>query len=80
MEAQKFFKAPTHDDAGLGDYGKMIELLSMLIDAGHQRAFELIRLHFEAVERVANALLTAGKLEYAAAPDVLGHVSQTRRG
>ena len=71
LEAQKIFEAPTHDDAGLGDYGKMFELLddyeeedrSRLIAAGHQRACELIRLHSQKVERLASALLATGKIE-----------------
>jgi hypothetical protein len=80
MEAQKIFNAPRHDHAGLGDYGKMFELLGDLedaerrafIEAGHQRACELVRLHSEAVERVAHALLAQGKIENAAACELLG--------
>jgi ATP-dependent Zn protease len=79
IEAQKIFEAPTHDDAGLGDYGKMFELLDdfddaerrTFIEAGHQRACELVRLHPHAVERVARALLAEGKIERAAARELL---------
>ena len=71
LEAQKIFETPTHDDAGLADYGKMFELLddheeeerSRLIAAGHQRACELIRLHSQKVERLARVLLTTVKIE-----------------
>src|SRR6266404_2335109 len=61
MEAQEVFEAPTHDLAGFDDIGRMLELLydygetdqQALIEAGHRRACELIRLHSGTVERVA---------------------------
>jgi len=83
MEAQKMFEAPTHDIAGVGDYGLMFNLLDeydeterrMFIEAGHQRACELIRLHTNAVGRVARALLADGKIENAAVRELLGQPS-----
>jgi ATP-dependent Zn protease len=83
MEAQKMFEAPTHDVAGVGDYGLMFNLLDeydeterrMFIEAGHQRACELIRLHSSAVGRVARALLADGKIEDAAVRELLGQPS-----
>ena len=70
MEAQKLFKAPTHDGAGWGDFGKMIELLKdkaeeesfLLRQAGHQRAHELLTQHLEIVHKVATAAIAARKL------------------
>jgi hypothetical protein len=71
MEAQEAFETPTHDLAGCDDVGRMLELLydyeeaeqREFIEAGHQRAHELIRLHSNTVVRVAQALLATGKVE-----------------
>jgi ATP-dependent Zn protease len=71
VEAQKLFDAPTHDGAGWGDYGKMVELLdgfddeasSTFRNAGHQRAYELLLLHEDKVERVVEALIPNHKIE-----------------
>ncbi|OKO83746.1 hypothetical protein [Bradyrhizobium sp. NAS96.2] len=65
LEAQNIFDAPTHEGAGWGDYGKMVELLEDLEDAeqtkmvhqGHARAFELVSAHRVKVERLAMALM-----------------------
>jgi len=65
LEAQKLYSAPTHEGAGWGDYGKMIELLEDLEDEesrkvryeGHQRAYDLLVQHADKVERLAKELL-----------------------
>jgi ATP-dependent Zn protease len=70
LEAQRLFEAPTHEGAGWGDYGKMIELLEDLEDEesrqirydGHQRAHDLLVQHADKVERLANTLLEKRRL------------------
>ncbi|WP_316179171.1 MULTISPECIES: hypothetical protein [unclassified Bradyrhizobium] len=70
MEAQKMFDAPTHEGAGWGDYGKMVELLEDLVDdeqsammhKGHARAFELVLQHRAKVERLAIAVFERKRL------------------
>ncbi|MGC2778067.1 MAG: hypothetical protein WA418_20765 [Bradyrhizobium sp.] len=71
LEAQKLFDAPTHEGAGWGDYGMMVELLDNLeeeeqmkmVHQGHERAFELIYTHRATVERLAMALIQNNLLE-----------------
>jgi len=71
IEAQELFDAPTHEGAGWGDYGKMVELLGdfeeeeqvKLMHQGHGRASELVSTHRAMVERLATALLDKKRLE-----------------
>jgi hypothetical protein len=71
LEAQKLFDAPTHEGAGWGDYGMMVELLENLeedeqlrmMHQGHERAFDLVSLHRAKVERLAMALIEKKRLE-----------------
>lgn len=79
LEAQKLFRAPTHPGAGWGDYGKMIELLDgfddaasfALREAGHQKAYELLKLHADRVEEIASALIVHRKIEHDVVRDLL---------
>jgi hypothetical protein len=79
LEAQKVFEAPTHDLAGLGDYGKMYELLcdldeaasSKLREEGHRRAYALLKLHIDKVERIVSALMVYLKIEHGAVSELL---------
>lgn len=71
LEAQELFEAPTHEGAGWGDYGKMVELLGDLeeedqlrmMHQGHARASDLVSMHRAMVERLATALLDKKRLE-----------------
>jgi hypothetical protein len=45
------------------------------VDAGHQRACELITLHSDKVERAARASLPTCKIELEAVAELLGHTS-----
>jgi ATP-dependent Zn protease len=79
LEAQRLFEAPTHDLAGWGDYGKMVELLygldeaasSTLRDEGHKRAYELLKLHTDKVRRIVSVLMALGKIEHRAVIELL---------
>jgi ATP-dependent Zn protease len=79
LEAQKFFEAPTHDLAALGDYGKMATLLEdfdeaasfAIRNAGHQRACELLKLHSDKVERTVQALMAHLRIENDAVCELL---------
>lgn len=59
------FGAPTHDGAGWGDYGQMVELLEDVDDdtsrvlrhAGHKKAREFLTTQTDKVLRIAKALL-----------------------
>ena len=70
LEAQEMFDAPTHEGAGWGDYGRMVELLTDLnedeqvtmLHKGHQRAFDLIEANRAKVERLAMALFEKKRL------------------
>ena len=70
LEAQKLFDAPTHEGAGWGDYGKMVELLGDLeeqeqlrmVRRGHGRASALLSAHSAKVERLALALFDKKRL------------------
>lgn len=70
LEAQELFDAPTHEGAGWGDYGKMVELLGHLeeevqvrmMHQGHGRASELVSAHSAMVERLATALIEKKRL------------------
>jgi ATP-dependent Zn protease len=65
LEAQELFDAPTHEGAGWGDYGQMVELLKDLsgdeqlamLHNGHQRAFDLVAMNRAKIERIATALI-----------------------
>ncbi|MCG2642441.1 MULTISPECIES: hypothetical protein [Bradyrhizobium] len=71
LEAQELFDAPTHEGAGWGDYGKMVELLGDLeedeqvrmMHQGHGRASELVSAHRALVERLAAALIEKKRLD-----------------
>lgn len=84
MAAQKKFKAPTNEYAGAIDKLKMHKLVSdrdeaegcALKEAGHQRAWELVQLYCHDIERVARALMNAGKIEHAAAAELLRTVKR----
>lgn len=71
LEAQKLFDAPTHEGAGWGDYGKMVELMRDLdeqeqlrmMHQGHGRASDLLSAHCAKVERLALALFDIKRLD-----------------
>ncbi|WP_426611143.1 hypothetical protein [Bradyrhizobium sp. McL0616] len=79
LEAQKLFDAPTHEGAGWGDYGKMIELLDDvdesedvgLVHQGHERALALLRPHLDIIERIAKALIERKCLDTDEVRDIL---------
>lgn len=70
LEAQEIFDAPTHDLAGWGDYGRMVELLQDLeedeqrrkLHQGHERARDLVSAHRVKIERIAIALIEKKRL------------------
>ena len=70
IEAQRPFSAPTHEGAGWGDYGDMVELLDDMGEdegrkiryEGHQRAHDILVQHADKVERLAQALLAKKRL------------------
>lgn len=71
LAAQEAFDAPTHEGAGWGDYGKMVELMAddleeedqlKMMHQGHARASGLISLHRSKVEQVAMALIEKKRL------------------
>lgn len=70
LEAQEIFNAPTHEGAGWGDYGKMVELLGELdeqeqlrmMHQGHSRASDLVSAHRAKVERLALMLFDKKRL------------------
>jgi hypothetical protein len=70
LEAQKLFNAPTHEGAGWGDYGKMVELLGELdeeeqlrmMHQGHSRASDLVSTHRAKVEQLALTLFDKKRL------------------
>jgi len=65
VEAQEMFDAPTHDVAGFGDGVKIFNLLEdipveqrkALRFAGYARAIEILKLHRDEVEQLADRLL-----------------------
>ena len=65
IEAQEMFDAPTHDVAGFGDGVKIFNLLEdipveqrkALRFAGYARAIEILKLHRDEVEQLADRLL-----------------------
>jgi ATP-dependent Zn protease len=71
LEAQEIFEAPTHEHAGLGDFGKIIDLLddvsedeSRLIRiAARAQAREIILANRAKVARVANHLMTNERID-----------------
>jgi ATP-dependent Zn protease len=70
LESQKLVDAPTHEGAGWGDYGNMVELLEHLeeedqftmVRQGHKRASELVSANRPKVERLAIALIQKKRL------------------
>lgn len=70
LEAQEVFDAPTHEGAGWGDYGKMVELLKDfdedeqlgLMREGHARAFQLVTVNRDKIERLARTLFEKKRL------------------
>ena len=79
IEAQELFQAPTHEYAGMGDFGKVYELLLDIDEdagfdlrsAGYRRARELLMLHKNKVASLAEALMTRHELDQQAVADVL---------
>ncbi|MFK4486906.1 hypothetical protein [Bradyrhizobium sp. USDA 336] len=70
LEAQELFDALTHEGAGWGDYGKMVELLGHLeeeeqlrmMHRGHGRASDLVSTHRAKIERLALTLFDKKRL------------------
>lgn len=74
LEAQEFFRAPTHEQAGFADLYKVIEIIEdegldpsqaeglVLRDAGYVRARELIAANEDACRRVAARLIESGRV------------------
>jgi len=72
MNAGEMFNAPAfHEYANVGDHGKVIELLydideaegDVLRDAGHERAWDLLKAHTRSVEDIAARLLAERKID-----------------
>lgn len=71
LAAQEAFDTPTHEGAGWGDYGKMMELMAddleedqlKMMHRAHARASGLISLHRSKVEQVAIALIERKRLD-----------------
>jgi hypothetical protein len=70
IEAQHVFDCPTHEGAGAGDQGKVVELLDgipeprayQMREAGYQRARTLILMHKVKLLRVAERRVQDGKV------------------
>jgi ATP-dependent Zn protease len=79
MDAQHLFEAPTHEYAGMDDFGKVYELLSDfdegagrdLRSAGFQRARDLLTLHKNKVVSLAQALMERLEMDQQAVADIL---------
>jgi hypothetical protein len=72
VEAQRLFGCePSHDHAGLSDFGKIIEILDGVPEAeadvtrfkGYARAFQLLDCRRSLVLRIAEPLAIGGRLE-----------------
>jgi ATP-dependent Zn protease len=72
IEAQHLFDCPTHELAGAGDFGKVIEMIEdgiseaesrRLRDAGYQRAHSLLNAHKEEVRALAALLVRDSKID-----------------
>jgi ATP-dependent Zn protease len=70
IEAQYVFDCPTHEGAGYGDHGKVVELLDgipeprayQMREAGYARAHALILTHKAKLLRLAERLVHDGKV------------------
>ena len=70
LVAQEIFNVPTHDHAGLADYGRAIGILDEMpehkqrevIDDAHKRAREIILANRARVARVARHLIAKGNI------------------
>jgi ATP-dependent Zn protease len=80
LEAQEIFEAPTHDNAGLGDFAKIIDLLydvseeesAKIRAAARQRAHEIILANRSKVARLAQRLLTDESIDGATFVAIVG--------
>jgi hypothetical protein len=72
MAAEKMFDAHAlHELAHMGDHGKVIELImdidetegDVLRDRGHQRAWDLLKVHASSVKDIAAQLLAERKID-----------------
>lgn len=72
MNAAEMFDAPpSHELADFGDHGQVVTLLSDIDEAegdalrgrGHQRAWDLLKLHAKSVEDIAAQLLAHHKID-----------------
>jgi ATP-dependent Zn protease len=79
IDAQELFEAPTHEYAGMGDFGKVNELLEGFDEiagldlrrAGYQKARELLTTHKDKVVLLAKALMDRGEIDQDAVTDLL---------
>ena len=79
VDAQELFEAPTHEYAGMGDFGKVYELLEGFDEmagldlrrAGYQKARELLTMHKDKVVLLAKALMDLGEIDQEAVADLL---------
>ena len=70
IEAQHIFDCPTHELAGQGDLGKVVELLDgtpephahQMREAGYARAHALITMHRAQLQRLADRLVKDRKV------------------
>jgi ATP-dependent Zn protease len=79
VDAQALFEAPTHEYAGMGDFGKVYQLLEGFDEiagldlrrAGYQKARELLTMHKDKVVLLAKALMDRGEIDQDAVADLL---------
>jgi hypothetical protein len=71
MNATHMFEAPMHELASFGDHALIMNLLAdvaeaegdVLRDNGHQRAWDLLKVHAHSVEDIAAQLLAHRKID-----------------
>jgi ATP-dependent Zn protease len=79
IDAQELFEAPTRENAGWGNHGKVYELLEgfdehggfALRCAGYQRARELLTMHKDKVDLPATALMDLREMDQDTVADLL---------
>jgi ATP-dependent Zn protease len=87
IDAKELFEAPTHENAGWGDHGKVYELLDgfdedagyALRCSGYQKARELLTMHKDKVDLLAKVLMDLREIDQETVADLLARCSPPPR-